>query len=173
MAKQLKFPKTNADRKAALHKAQQECCFYCNVRLDISEPTGSEHPQVATIDHFIPLSRGGARGWSNRVLSCKPCNGRKGNRLPTPEEMERWNFLRISWPHLPPLDLKFAYKERCCQCNEWISPIRLKLSIDSRAETHTCSERCRRKLRIRGTSESEATRCQDSVLASPHDRANT
>jgi hypothetical protein len=81
------------------------------------------------------------------VLSCKPCNGRKGNRLPTPEEMQRWNALRTSWPHLPFLDLSFAYKKRCCHCNEWINPIRLKRSIDSGGETRTCSQRCSRKLK--------------------------
>jgi 5-methylcytosine-specific restriction endonuclease McrA len=134
------------------------------VRLHFSRPNGSAAstavsisislrlrevriPQDATIHHFIPLSRGGARGWSNRVLSCRPCNGRKGNRLPTPEEAERWNALGMSWPHLACLDLSFAYKKRCYQCNEWINPFRLKASIDSRAETRTCSERCRRKLK--------------------------
>jgi hypothetical protein len=53
----------------------------------------------------------------------------------------------MSWPHLACLDLSFAYKKRCYQCNEWINPFRLKASIDSRAETRTCSERCRRKLK--------------------------
>jgi 5-methylcytosine-specific restriction endonuclease McrA len=147
MAQQPQLPKTNADRKAALLKAQQERCFYCSIHINISETSGSPHLQEATIDHFIPLSRRGARGWSNRVLSCKPCNGRKGNRLPTPEETERWNALGMSWPHLACLDLSFAYKKRCYQCNEWINPFRLKASIDSRAETRTCSERCRRKLK--------------------------
>jgi hypothetical protein len=170
MAQQLTLPKTNAERKAALLKTQQECCFYCRIRFNISDARGSQHPQDATIDHFIPLSRGGAKGWSNRVLSCRRCNGRKGNRLPMAEEMERWNALRISWPHLPCLDLNFAYKKRCCHCHEWINPIRLKQSIDSRGETRTCSERCRRKLKTRGSSEVEATRSQGSVLASPHDR---
>jgi 5-methylcytosine-specific restriction endonuclease McrA len=147
MAQQPQLPKTNVERKAALLKAQQHCCFYCSIRLTISEVTGSPHPEEATIDHFIPLSRGGARGWSNRVLSCKPCNGGKGDRMPTTEEMERWNALRTSWPHLPSLDLSFAFRKRCCHCKEWISPIRLKQSVDSRAETRTCSAQCSRKLK--------------------------
>src|ERR1700724_2334185 len=109
MTPQPQLPKSSADRKAALLKAQQERCFHCRIQLNVSKTTGIPHPQDATIDHFIPLSRGGARGWPNRILFCKPCNGRKGNRLPTPEEMQRWNALRTSWPHLPFLDLSFAY----------------------------------------------------------------
>jgi 5-methylcytosine-specific restriction endonuclease McrA len=147
MAQQPRLPRTNADRKAALLQAQQERCLYCSIPLNISGPAGSKDPQEATIDHFTPLSRGGARGWSNRVLCRKPCNSRKGNRLPTLEETERWNALGMSWPHLPCLDLSFAYKKPCYQCNEWINPFRLKASIDIPAETRTCSERCRRNLK--------------------------
>jgi len=71
---QPQLPKSSADRKAALLKAQQERCFNCRIQLNVSETTGIPHPQDATIDHFIPLSRGGARGWPNRILFCKPCN---------------------------------------------------------------------------------------------------
>jgi CRISPR/Cas system Type II protein with McrA/HNH and RuvC-like nuclease domain len=37
-----------------------------------------------TLDHVIPLSRGGWDGWDNVVTACRSCNNRKGDD--TPEE---------------------------------------------------------------------------------------
>lgn len=36
-----------------------------------------------TLDHVIPLSRGGASTWENVVTSCATCNVRKGASLPS------------------------------------------------------------------------------------------
>lgn len=35
-----------------------------------------------TLDHVIPVSRGGRTTWENLVTSCAPCNVRKGASLP-------------------------------------------------------------------------------------------
>ena len=35
-----------------------------------------------TIDHILPVSRGGKTTWENTITSCKSCNDKKGNRLP-------------------------------------------------------------------------------------------
>jgi len=37
-----------------------------------------------TVDHVVPLSRGGEDTWDNLVCACVDCNNRKGDR--TPEE---------------------------------------------------------------------------------------
>lgn len=37
-----------------------------------------------TVDHIIPVARGGKNTWVNTVAACDPCNQRKGDR--TPEE---------------------------------------------------------------------------------------
>jgi 5-methylcytosine-specific restriction endonuclease McrA len=37
-----------------------------------------------TVDHVLPLSRGGEDSWENLVCACVDCNNRKGDR--TPEE---------------------------------------------------------------------------------------
>ena len=34
-----------------------------------------------TIDHVIPVSRGGKNTWENVVAACGPCNSKKGNKL--------------------------------------------------------------------------------------------
>lgn len=48
-------------------------CQYCGRRFSTSE---------LSLDHVIPLSRGGATTWENVVCACLTCNVRKGNRLP-------------------------------------------------------------------------------------------
>lgn len=37
---------------------------------------------TATIDHVIPLHRGGLDNANNRVLACGPCNHRRGHAMP-------------------------------------------------------------------------------------------
>ncbi len=48
-------------------------CQYCGRRFATSE---------LSLDHVIPLSRGGVSSWENVVCACLKCNVRKGNRLP-------------------------------------------------------------------------------------------
>jgi 5-methylcytosine-specific restriction endonuclease McrA len=40
-----------------------------------------------TIDHVVPRSRGGLHSWDNLVSACKPCNHRKGGKLPAEARM--------------------------------------------------------------------------------------
>ncbi len=40
-----------------------------------------------TIDHVVPRSRGGVHSWENLVSACKPCNHRKGGKLPAEARM--------------------------------------------------------------------------------------
>ncbi len=35
-----------------------------------------------TIDHVMPISRGGEDSWENLVCACVKCNNRKGDRTP-------------------------------------------------------------------------------------------
>lgn len=53
-------------------------CQYCRRELT---------PNTITIDHVIPVSRGGGRDWMNVVSACKPCNGKKDNRTPDEAHM--------------------------------------------------------------------------------------
>lgn len=45
-------------------------CQYCNSSLTIKQ---------CTIDHVVPVSKGGKTTWHNVVTACYPCNNNKGN----------------------------------------------------------------------------------------------
>ncbi len=59
-------------RKVALRDCGQRC-VYCAAHLD-------QH--TATLDHVVPLARGGAHDPGNLVVACGPCNRLKGELLP-------------------------------------------------------------------------------------------
>lgn len=45
-------------------------CYHCQKRFSSAE---------LTMDHLIPLARGGTSSKNNVVVSCKPCNTAKGH----------------------------------------------------------------------------------------------
>lgn len=51
-------------------------CYYCGVRLNYGKK-----PVKATIDHIVPLSKGGRNELSNLVLACGRCNMTKSAKL--------------------------------------------------------------------------------------------
>jgi 5-methylcytosine-specific restriction endonuclease McrA len=53
-------------------------CQYCAKRPPLRE---------LNIDHVIPRSRGGADSWENLVTACRPCNLKKGWKLPEETNM--------------------------------------------------------------------------------------
>ena len=59
------------------------CCWYCG------EPGH-------TVDHWIPLCRGGTNSKLNLVCACKACNDLKGNLMPD-------NFMALLEPVSPPV----------------------------------------------------------------------
>ncbi|PWC37511.1 HNH endonuclease [Azospirillum sp. TSO35-2] len=70
-------------------------CFFCD------GPVGGQ----ATFDHLIPQAYGGIDDPANVVLAHRRCNQRKADRLPTPDELDRFFALRRSsrlgvWPPL-------------------------------------------------------------------------
>jgi 5-methylcytosine-specific restriction endonuclease McrA len=48
-------------------------CQYCGKNFDRGE---------LSLDHVVPLSRGGETTWENVVCSCLKCNKKKGGRIP-------------------------------------------------------------------------------------------
>lgn len=57
-------------------------CLYCGQYLP---------PRGATLDHVLPVSRGGLHHVRNMVLACRSCNEAKDNRTPQEwlEELQR------------------------------------------------------------------------------------
>jgi 5-methylcytosine-specific restriction protein A len=49
------------------------CCYYCR---------RSFSPQALTMDHIVPLARGGKSKKGNVVTACKECNTKKHSLLP-------------------------------------------------------------------------------------------
>ena len=49
-------------------------CYYCKRRF---------HPSELTMDHIVPLARGGKSIRSNVVPCCKECNSAKQSKLPS------------------------------------------------------------------------------------------
>ena len=56
-----------------MRKIQKGVCHYCQ------NPVGREH---LTMDHVVPLSRGGKSSKGNIVPACKTCNNKKKYLLP-------------------------------------------------------------------------------------------
>ena len=54
-------------------------CHHCGDRF---------HPSELTMDHLIPIARGGQSSKNNVVPSCKPCNTRKGYKTSLDEAFE-------------------------------------------------------------------------------------
>jgi 5-methylcytosine-specific restriction endonuclease McrA len=48
-------------------------CAYCGKSCS---------PREATVDHVLPVSRGGRSSWGNTVTACCRCNQRKADRTP-------------------------------------------------------------------------------------------
>lgn len=55
------------------NRVAQGRCHYCN---------GSFPPDELTMDHIVPITRGGKASRNNVVPACKECNNRKKYLLP-------------------------------------------------------------------------------------------
>jgi 5-methylcytosine-specific restriction endonuclease McrA len=55
------------------NKLSRGRCYYCGAQMP---------PKELTMDHIVPIIRGGRTVKNNVVTACKPCNNRKKNLLP-------------------------------------------------------------------------------------------
>ncbi|MBN1487149.1 MAG: HNH endonuclease [Anaerolineae bacterium] len=82
-------------RRAVLRRDMYTCA-YCG-----AQPGDKQMGQVLTlqdftVDHIMPVSRGGQSTWGNTVCACWRCNQRKADR--TPHEV----YMRLLWePKIP------------------------------------------------------------------------
>jgi len=82
-------------------------CQYCNKLI-----TGKN----LTLDHIIPISRGGKSNYTNVVVSCFNCNNNKGNR--TPEESNMPLLKKPEKPNFSFIDY-FEDKLNGCWHEDW------------------------------------------------------
>ncbi len=61
------------EEKADIARKSNDCCCHCGKKAYIN--------YGATIDHFIPLNRGGSNSFINLVMLCKDCNKTKDNKI--------------------------------------------------------------------------------------------
>ncbi|MEH1780668.1 MAG: HNH endonuclease [Nostoc sp.] len=63
-------------------------CFWCGHNLK---------PETLTIDHYIPLSKGGSNKIKNLRLACDGCNQKRGNAMPeeTPKIIAEKSLIRF------------------------------------------------------------------------------
>ncbi|MCI8378638.1 MAG: HNH endonuclease [Lachnospiraceae bacterium] len=59
--------------KQAIHRKQNKRCAYCGQHRNI---------KYMTVDHIIPLSKGGTDDINNLQCTCKLCNRLKDNMMP-------------------------------------------------------------------------------------------
>jgi len=78
-------------------------CFYCGIT------------KARSIDHVTPLSKGGQDILENNVISCDPCNNKKGDRLPTGEELLKMYRLKAL------SDSKDGWRDKPCD-HVWSDP---------------------------------------------------
>lgn len=89
-ARKLKTVIEKGISKNALKKKFGTKCYYCDKEMDFSVGVGRKfNKDMATIEHLIPLARGGEHTWENTVLACRHCNISKNSK--TIAEFEEFN----------------------------------------------------------------------------------
>ena len=84
--------------KWTLFARDRNICAYCGGRYELGE---------LTMEHIVPLSKGGRHFWMNLVTACRGCNHRKGNRTP-----EQSGMSLVYVPYVPNRYEGFILKNR-------------------------------------------------------------
>src|SRR5581483_6786154 len=80
--------KISASDRAAVYERDDYTCQYCGLRL------GEEQ---RSIDHLVPVSRGGLDEITNYITACRSCNSRKKD-IPLEEFAKRINIVVEALP---------------------------------------------------------------------------
>ena len=104
-------------------------CQYCGKKFSSSE---------LSLDHVVPISRGGKSTWENVVCACLPCNVRKGNKL-----------LSESGHAADPPAASARSGIRSIACRDGTSPTSGRTSSMRRTGTSSCRRDGLRRVRLR------------------------
>ena len=99
--------KISRSLRAAVAKRAQRCCEYCRAQERYS-------PDSFSVEHVVPLSKGGASNSSNLAFACQGCNNRKYISIeakdPASQEMSY-----LFHPRQQDWIKHFAWNEDCTQ----------------------------------------------------------
>ena len=75
----------------ALRKIHGDDCCYCGVQMTFKRGKRGEgiNPHRATLEHILPITRGGGHTFANTALACHHCNVTKNDRT-----IEEWKEAR-------------------------------------------------------------------------------
>lgn len=83
--------------RAKIRSWQGDDCAYCGVEMDFNVRGRISPPRKATIDHIVPIARGGGHVPENVTLCCSRCNSSKGSKT-----LEEWKGADFAAPaHAP------------------------------------------------------------------------
>lgn len=86
MAKPL-HPRLRKRYRLKLKKRDGDLCAICGQKMCFDYARNTEipgeprRPDMASIDHIKPISRGGGHAFNNLRLACHGCNSARGNDL--------------------------------------------------------------------------------------------
>ena len=56
-------------------------CYLCKIETHLERPANGYEPKLSTVDHIIPISKGGPHTWENVRNCCLRCNITKHDRI--------------------------------------------------------------------------------------------
>lgn len=103
--------KINQDKVKQLREQLPQACTWCGIKEGL------------TLDHIIPVSKGGAKyELANLQMLCGTCNNKKGNKMPHTIEREREHA--AAWQEYQALQASQPRQQECLA-----DLIRTKLSL--------------------------------------------
>ena len=74
------------DDRIKIHSKTGGKCAHCGTEVYIGAPGIIKEENLFTIDHFIPLNKGGSNRMVNLIPLCLPCNEEKGQLIVRPQD---------------------------------------------------------------------------------------
>lgn len=95
-------------------------CVLCGKELDL---------QSMTIDHYIPIDKGGNSQFINLYTACEKCNKHKSNNIVSPKDYS--NYLNISYEYTLEMLLKQWSRQKASARRKKAERLKRKLSGNS------------------------------------------
>ena len=101
------------EMKAILIRQWSAVCWGCG----FEPPNGDD--RHFDLDHIAPKSEGGSNELHNRAILCRPCNGRKGNRM-TLTALRQQNRRDGYWYGIPTIDQRIPIRLAVAWAREYL-----------------------------------------------------